>query len=142
ILALGETFVMLSRGIDLSVAPMMGLSAVIVGFRVQDHGLTLVPAILLGIAVGVALGVGNALLVALVGLPPIIATLGTLSVYGGLQFVVTGGRQVDHVPTTYTDVGTRDLFKGAPYVLLIGLFAVVVTAGVLRHTTFGRSVYA
>lgn len=141
-LALGQTFVMLARGIDLSVAPILGLSAVIVGFQAQDHGLGLVPAIFLGAGVGIALGVGNAILVSIVGLPPIIATLGTLSVYGGLQFVVTGGRQVDHVPTVYTNVGTRDLVKGVPYILLIGLFAVVVTAAVLRHTPFGRSVYA
>ncbi|HWF42088.1 MAG TPA: ABC transporter permease [Acidothermaceae bacterium] len=142
ILALGETFVMLSRGIDLSVAPMMGLSAVIVGFRVQDHGLTLVPAILLGIAVGLALGLGNALLVAIVGLPPIIATLGTLSVYGGLQFVITGGRQVDTVPNSFTDLGSKLLFHGVPRLLILGLVMVGITGFVLRHTVFGRSVYA
>ena len=51
-LALGETFVMLTRGIDLSIAPMMGLSAVIVGFRIQDHGMTLLPAIGLATVVG------------------------------------------------------------------------------------------
>jgi ribose/xylose/arabinose/galactoside ABC-type transport system permease subunit len=141
-LALGETFVLLSRGVDLSIAPIMGLSACIVGFRAQDHGMTLLPAVFLGAAVGLVLGLGNALLVAVLRLPPIIATLGTLSVYGGLQFVVTGGRQVDHVPTQYTDLGSETLTWGIPTILLIGCAAVLVTAVVLRHTMFGRSVYA
>src|SRR5262249_8568142 len=73
-LALGQTFALLSRGIDLSVAPIMGLSAVIVGFRAQDHGMTLLPAVFLGALVGLVLGLGNALLVGIVRLPPIIAT--------------------------------------------------------------------
>jgi ribose/xylose/arabinose/galactoside ABC-type transport system permease subunit len=141
-LAIGETFVLLSRGVDLSIAPIMGLSACIVGFRAQDHGMTLLPAVLLGAAVGLVLGLGNALLVAVLRLPSIIATLGTLSVYGGLQFVVTGGRQVDHVPTQYTDLGSETITWGIPAILLIGGAAVIVTALVLRHTTFGRAVYA
>ncbi|GAA5200575.1 ABC transporter permease [Rugosimonospora acidiphila] len=141
-LALGETFVLLSRGVDLSIAPIMGLSAVIVGFRAQDHGMTLLPAVLLGAVVGLVLGLGNAVLVAVLRLPPIIATLGTLSVYGGLQFVVTGGDQVDHVPTQYTDLGSETIVWGIPTILLIGVAAVIVTALVLRHTRFGRAVYA
>jgi ribose/xylose/arabinose/galactoside ABC-type transport system permease subunit len=141
-LALGETFVMLSRGIDLSIAPILGLSAVIVGFRAQDHGLQLGLAVLLGAAVGLVLGLGNAVLVAIVGLPPIIATLGTLSVYGGLQFVVAGGRQVDHVPTYYTDLGSKSVVWGVPLILIVGAVAVAITGLILRHTVFGRSVYA
>jgi ribose/xylose/arabinose/galactoside ABC-type transport system permease subunit len=141
-LALGQTFALLSRGIDLSVAPIMGLSAVIVGFRAQDHSMTLLPAVGLGALVGVVLGVGNALLVGIVRLPPIIATLGTLSIYGGLQFVVTGGRQVDHIPVQYTDLGSKTILPGIPVILLVGLAAVLITALVLRHTVFGRSVYA
>jgi ribose/xylose/arabinose/galactoside ABC-type transport system permease subunit len=141
-LALGQTFVMLSRGIDLSISPILGLSACIVGFRAQDHGLSLLPAALLGLLVGLVLGVGNAILVGIVRLPSIIATLGTLSVYGGLQFVITGGRQVDHVPTQYTDLGSQTALPGIPTILLIGLVAVGLTGLVLRHTPFGRAVYA
>jgi ribose/xylose/arabinose/galactoside ABC-type transport system permease subunit len=141
-LALGQTFALLSRGIDLSVAPIMGLSACIVGFHAQDHGMTLLPAIGIGAAVGLVLGLGNAILVGIVRLPAIIATLGTLSVYGGLQFVVTGGRQVDHVPVQYTDLGSRTILPGIPLILLVGLVAVLITTLILRHTLFGRSVYA
>jgi ribose/xylose/arabinose/galactoside ABC-type transport system permease subunit len=141
-LALGESFVMIGRGIDLSVGAIMGLSAIIVGFRIQNDGLSLLPAVLLGAAVGIVFGVGNAVLVGLVRLPPIIATLGTLSVYSGLEFVVTNGNQVDTIPSSITDLGSHTVLPGVPVILLLTLPFVLVSAWVLRYTAFGRSVYA
>jgi ribose/xylose/arabinose/galactoside ABC-type transport system permease subunit len=141
-LALGESFVMIGRGIDLSVGAVMGLSAIIVGFRIQNHGMTLLPAVLLGAAVGVVLGLGNALLVGVVRLPPIIATLGTLSVYSGLEFVVTNGNQVDTIPSSITNLGSHTVLPGVPVILLLTLPFVLISAWVLRYTAFGRSIYA
>ncbi len=141
-LALGESFVMLGRGIDLSVGAIMGLSAIVVGFRIQDHGMTLLPAVALGAAVGLVLGLGNALLVGVVRLPPIIATLGTLSVYTGLEFVVTNGNQVDTIPSSITNLGSNTVLPGIPVILLLTLPFVLVSAWVLRYTSFGRSLYA
>lgn len=141
-LALGESFVMLGRGIDLSVGAMMGLSAIVVGFRVQNHGMTLLPAVVLGAVVGIVLGLGNALLVGVVRLPPIIATLGTLSVYSGLEFVVTNGNQVDTIPSSITNLGSDTVLPGIPVILVLTLPFVLISALVLRYTTFGRSVYA
>jgi len=141
-LALGESFVMIGRGIDLSVGAIMGLSAIVVGFRIQNDGMTLLPAVLLGAAVGIVFGVGNAVLVGLVRLPPIIATLGTLSVYSGLEFVVTNGNQVDTIPSSITDLGSDTVLPGVPVILLLTLPFVLVSAWVLRYTVFGRSVYA
>jgi ribose/xylose/arabinose/galactoside ABC-type transport system permease subunit len=141
-LALGESFVMIGRGIDLSVGAMMGLSAIVVGFRIQNDGMALLPAVLLGAAVGIVLGLGNALLVGVVRLPPIIATLGTLSVYSGLEFVVTKGNQVDTIPSSITNLGSHTVLPGVPVILLITLPFVLVSAWVLRYTTFGRSIYA
>jgi ribose/xylose/arabinose/galactoside ABC-type transport system permease subunit len=141
-LALGESFVMIGRGIDLSVGAVMGLSAILVGFRIQNQGMTLLPAVLLGAAIGIALGLGNALLVGVVRLPPIIATLGTLSVYSGLEFVVTNGNQVDTIPSSITNLGSHTVLPGIPVILLLTLPFVLVSAWVLRYTAFGRSVYA
>jgi ribose/xylose/arabinose/galactoside ABC-type transport system permease subunit len=141
-LALGESFVMIGRGIDLSVGAIMGLSAIVVGFRIQNHGMTLLPAVLLGAGLGVALGLGNALLVSVVRLPPIIATLGTLSVYSGLEFVVTNGNQVDTIPSSITNLGSHTVLPGVPVILLLTLPFVLISAWVLRYTAFGRSIYA
>jgi len=142
LLALGETFVMLGRGIDLSVGVIMGLAAITVGFQIQDHGMTLLPALFLGAAVGVALGIGNALLVAAMRLPPIIATLGTLGVYSGLEFVVTNGNQVNTIPNEFTNLASNQVLPGIPEIFLYSLPLILIAALVLRHTVFGRSVYA
>jgi ribose/xylose/arabinose/galactoside ABC-type transport system permease subunit len=141
-LALGESFVMIGRGIDLSVGAVMGLSAIVVGFQIQNHGMTLVPAVGLGAGVGLVLGLGNALLVGVVQLPPIIATLGTLSVYSGLEFVVTNGNQVDTIPSSITNLGSHTVLPGIPVILLLTLPFVLASAWVLRYTRFGRSIYA
>jgi ribose/xylose/arabinose/galactoside ABC-type transport system permease subunit len=141
-LALGESFVMIGRGIDLSVGAIMGLSAIVVGFQIQNHQMTLLPAVGLGAGVGIALGLGNALLVGVVRLPPIIATLGTLSVYSGLEFVVTNGNQVDTIPSSITNLGSHAVLPGVPVILLLTLPFVLVSALVLRYTSFGRSIYA
>ena len=141
-LALGESFVMIGRGIDLSVGAIMGLSAIFVGFRIQNDGMTLLPAVLLGAGVGIVLGLGNAILVGVVRLPPIIATLGTLSVYSGLEFVITNGNQVDTIPNSFTNLGSETVVPGVPIILLLTLPFVLIAAWVLRYTAFGRSIYA
>lgn len=142
--ALGQAFVMLTKGIDLSVAPILGLSAVIVGFAAQDHELNMWVGLLLGAVIGVVLGLGNAVLISLFRIPPIIATLGTFSVYGGLQFVATGGQQVDQVPDQYTRYGvaTNTLLPGVPVLLIAGIVATAIAGLVLAYTVFGRNVYA
>jgi ribose/xylose/arabinose/galactoside ABC-type transport system permease subunit len=141
-LALGESFVMIGRGIDLSVGAIMGLSAIFVGFRIQNDGISLLPAVLLGAAVGIVLGLGNAVLVGVIRLPPIIATLGTLSVYSGLEFVITNGNQVDTIPNSITNLGSNTVLPGIPVIALLTLPFVLIAAWVLRYTTFGRSIYA
>ena len=142
--SLGQTFVMLTRGIDLSVAPILGISAVVVGFAAQNHNLNLWVGVLLGAVVGIVLGVGNAVLVSLFRLPPIIATLGTFSVYGGIQFMITNGSQVNMVPLQYTNYGiaTNTIVPGVPKILIFGIVATILVALVLNHTVFGRSIYA
>jgi len=141
-LALGESFVMIGRGIDLSVGAIMGLSAIIVGFQIQNHNMTLLPAVGLGLVVGLVFGLGNGLLVGWVRLPPIIATLGTLSVYSGLEFVITNGNQVDTIPSSITNLGSDTVLPGIPVILLLTLPFVLISAYVLRYTAFGRSIYA
>lgn len=142
--ALAQLLVMLTRGIDLSIAPTLGIAALAVGFAAQDNGLGLVWGVLLGALIGAALGVGNAVLVSLIGLPPIIATLGTYSVYGGLQFIVAHGTQVLSIPAQYTQFGyaRKTLFYGVPPIVIAGVVVTVAVGYLLRHTVFGRDVYA
>jgi len=112
VLAIGETIVIIGRGIDLSVAPILGIAAIAVGFPAQNHNLNIFAALALVILIGIALGVGNGLLVSVASLPPIIATLATLAVYGGLQFIFSSGNEVSSIPNSYYDLGSSDVVLG------------------------------
>jgi ribose/xylose/arabinose/galactoside ABC-type transport system permease subunit len=142
IVAVGETLVVLTRGIDLSVAPVLGTAALAVGFLAQNHGLTPIEGLPIVLAIGALMGAGNGLMVAYAGIPPIIATLGTLAVYSGVQGIVANGQEVVTLPAAYFNLGNNDLVAGVPYVGLIGLGVTLLLALMLWRTRFGRSLYA
>ena len=139
ILATGQTLVVLAKGIDLSVAPILGIAAVEVGFPAQSHNLNLAVAFVLVMGIGTVLGVGNGLLVSLARIPPIIATL---SVYGGVQFLLANGQEVVNIPNVYDTLGNADVVSGVPWVLVIAGGIAVLVALFLRQTNLGRSIYA
>lgn len=145
IVALAQAIVIITRGIDLSVSSMIGLTAMMVAFTVAAFpGMPAVLAIPLGILLGAVLGSLNGLLIAGGGLPPIIATLGTLSIYRGLIFLYSGTKST--INAFEMPAGFRQLSKGTPLVVpnLI-LFAIVVAVLVyyfLRYTRSGRDIYA
>ncbi|MDA8296438.1 MAG: ABC transporter permease [Actinomycetota bacterium] len=142
ILATGQTLVILGKGIDLSVAPILGICAVEVGFPAQNHNLNLALALMLVMGIGIMLGIGNGLLVSWARIPPIITTLATLSVYGGLQFILANGQEVVNIPNAYDTLGNADLLSGVPWVLVIAVGIAVAVALFLRQTNLGRSIYA
>ncbi len=142
IVAVGETVVVLTRGIDLSVAPVLGTAALAVGFLAQNHGLTPLEGLPIVLAIGAVMGAGNGVMVAYAGIPPIIATLGSLAVYSGVQGIVANGQEVVTLPSAYFDLGNNDLVSGVPYVGLIGLGVTLLFILVLWRTPFGRSLYA
>src|SRR5262245_50028245 len=144
IVALGQTMVIITRGIDLSVGSMIGLTAMMVSFTMvafpETPPLLAVP---LGMAIGAVLGSFNGLIIAYGGVPPIIATLGTLSIYRGLVFFYSQGEWINafEMPT-----GFRELAKSSPLgVPNLILFAVVVAIAVYFFLTYrrtGRDIYA
>ena len=91
IVALAQAIVIIARGIDLSVSSMIGLVAMMVAFTVkQNPEIPVFLAVLLGMALGAVLGMLNGLIITYGKVPPIIATLGTLSIYRGLAYVFLG----------------------------------------------------
>jgi ribose/xylose/arabinose/galactoside ABC-type transport system permease subunit len=142
LISIGQTFVILSKGIDLSVAPIVGLAAVVTGLMATNQGLPLWGAILLSIALGAVLGAANGLLISLANIPPIIVTLGTLSIYSGFMFIYTNGVQVTSVPPDYAAFGNRLILPGLPLPVLLLVIFTVLAWLVLKYTTFGRWVYA
>jgi rhamnose transport system permease protein len=145
IVALAQTMVIITRGIDLSVSSTIGLTAMMVAFTIAAFPaappLLMLP---LGMALGAALGALNGLIIAGGGAPPIIATLGTLSIYRRLIFLYSGSKST--INAFEMPPGFRQLAKGAPLgVPNVILFAIVVAAVVyyfLRYTRTGRDIYA
>lgn len=142
IVAIGQTFVILTSGIDLAVAPVMGLSAVVTGMIAQQRGLPIMIAVGIALSVGILLGAINGLLVVVVRIPPIIATLGTFGLFGGFQFLVTDGAQVSGVPADFNAFGNGQLVPWIPFQVLVLVLLTLAAMAVLRWTIFGRDVLA
>lgn len=139
ILAIGMTFVILTKGIDLSVGSILGVSVVLFAGLLETG--TMATAIPLGIAAAMLLGLANGIGIAYAGIPPFIMTLGMMSFARGLAFLYTGGTPTPILSEPFYYLGNGYIF-GVPIPTLI-LFAVVLISGfVLAKTAFGRSVYA
>ncbi len=125
--ALAQGMIIITRGIDLSVASMLGLVAMMVGFVLKAYPETpIVLIVLLGMALGAALGSANGLIITVGRVPPIIATLGTLSIYRGLVFLYSNGTWINafEMPAAF-----KQLAKGTPFGLPnLVIVALVVAA--------------
>lgn len=143
VIALGQTMVIATRGIDLSVAPLMGLTAVVCGLLAQTSDIPLWSAILIALAIGLAIGIFNGVLVAALKIPPIITTLGTYSLIGGLTFIYSDGTQVYQVPAAYADFGNAGIFGlPIPTPVLLLLVLTAICWAVMGHSRFGRAILA
>jgi ribose transport system permease protein len=141
LMSIGMMLVIITGGIDLSVGSVMGLSSLITALAFQ-HGLGAFVAILCGLAVGVIVGGFNGLMITWIQLPPFIATLGTLSIGRGLMYIITKGVPVTpDVPDAFTFIG-QGYIGFVPFPVVILLVMTVVFSIVMRHTRFGRHVYA
>lgn len=141
ILALGMTFVIVSGGIDLSVASLLALVSVVMGLSYQA-GLPLPLAMLLGIATGVAGGLVNGAAVAYLGLHPFVVTLATMAIYRGSAYAISNAAAVSDFPPWFASIG-QSYFAGGlvPAQLPILVVAAIACWLLLDRTAFGRRVY-
>jgi rhamnose transport system permease protein len=142
--AVGQTMVVLTRNIDLSVGSVVGLSAFISADTLSAHnGLPIAAVAAIAIAVGLGCGLVNGLLVTVGRVPAIIATLGTLYIFRGLVHQVSGGSQVlaFELPTSFKAFALREVL-GVPALAVIAIVVAVLGAVVLRWTHWGRDFYA
>jgi ribose transport system permease protein len=140
IIAGGMAFLIAMREIDLSVGSMFGLTLISAALFMQ-HGMNPWLAALLGILLGCAMGLINAILVQFIAIPAIVATLATLSVYRGLSQALSGGEQVTGLPADnsfFTFLG-GDVLGIPTSVWVLAIVAAVLTA-VLRFTPYGYRV--
>jgi rhamnose transport system permease protein len=141
--AVGEAIVIITRGIDLSIEAMIGLVAYTIARSLELHLVDPVGALAMGLAIGLGLGMINGFIVAVLKVPAIVATLGTLSIFRGIDYVIAGPDQVPlaGLPEGFTDLSRADIF-GVPVFVLIAIGVVIIGSLFLRSTRFGRQVYA
>lgn len=148
-LAIGQTLIILTAGIDLSVGAITILSTMLMATLAARNGLPAVLAILIGVALGVGAGALNGWLVTRVNLPPFIVTLGTLSIFTAIALLYSGGQSVqgDDLPglLTWTGEAIRPFGPGTFYVttgVVVVAVLYLVVGFALSQTAWGRHVYA
>lgn len=148
VMAVGETFVILTAGIDLSVGFVLVLSGVVAGeYYIHNGGTSAgLGTVWLGVIIGLATGAGYGLmqgfLVAKAKIPPLIATLAGLGVAEGLSYLITGGHDLATVPSKLaSSIGQGSLF-GVQWLIVISFLTTLLFGLILAYTSFGRYTYA
>jgi ribose transport system permease protein len=140
ILAIGQSYVIITSGIDLSVGSVLALSGV-VSAQLLVSGLPVPLAILIGVLVGALLGIINGFILTKGNLPPFIVTLGMMGVARGLALVLTDGLPVSGLPQEFTMLGNERLFF-IPIPVIFLIIVGIIAHFVLSRTVFGRYVYS
>ncbi|MCB1498566.1 MAG: ABC transporter permease [Bauldia sp.] len=141
ILAVGQFYVIVTGGIDLSVGAILALATVVVALTLQtgvDAGI----AVVFTLAVCAGFGLGNGLLVVWVRIPPFIATLAMMSVVQGFSYIIQSSSLIYIQNQTFVTWFSDGRVLGIPNPVMIFLFVTVAAAIVSRYSTFGRRLYA
>jgi fructose transport system permease protein len=143
-LAIGQTLIILTAGIDLSNGAIMALGSIVMTRLAVDGGVPPLLAIVLGLAVCAAFGIANGVLVTRVPLPPFIVTLGMLNIVSALTHIYSKDQTVNNLPSTLTALGRTFTVGGTEItygsIVTIGLF--LLFAYLLSQTAWGKHVYA
>ena len=168
IIAIGQTYVMITGGIDLSIGSNIALSAMIASMMMSHSefigihpNLPVFFALIMGLLAGIASGAANGAMIAFGRLPPFIATLGTMTIARGLALSMTGGYPISELPESFTNLGTGYNFglgnvydpdlginivlpgiPKIPNIVVIMVLAVIVFGFILQKTKWGCHVYA
>ncbi|MGM4916641.1 ABC transporter permease subunit [Tardiphaga sp. 813_E8_N1_3] len=139
-LALPMTLIIMTEGLDLSMGAVLTLTSLIVAIVALATG-SLPLGLLAAMAVGILFGTVNGWLVAVVGIPPFVATLGTLGMAQGLSLIVSDGQSVVGMPAAVRGVYSGTL-GGVPLPIVLGLGSYLAFHGLLYHTRFGTYIFA
>lgn len=144
LLALGQTVVILTRCIDLSVAANLALTGMTVAMlNVAMPDLPMPFIVVVALVMGAALGAVNGILVWKLSIPPIVVTLGTLTIYRGMVFVISDGQWVNahEMSAAFTALPRAELLD-LPVLAWLGIIGAVLFAALVRYLPLGRAFYA
>ncbi|MDP9165831.1 MAG: ABC transporter permease, partial [Actinomycetota bacterium] len=143
LLGVGETLVIVTRNVDLSVGSVLGLSAYIVGDLFKFHHIPVWSGFAIGILVGAVCGAINGFIVTVMRVPSLVVTLGMLYIIRGVDGVIVNGDRIDpnFIPTGFTAVGYRNFF-GIPWLAIIVAVVVAAVGYAMRAYRPSRDLYA
>ncbi|NJN96525.1 MAG: ABC transporter permease [Anaerolineales bacterium] len=141
IVSVGQTFVILTGSIDLSVASVMALMSVLAANLMKGEDSLALPVALLCLGVAVIIGLVNGLMITKLRIPAFIATLGTILIVQGIRFVYTGGAPKGSIPEALRFWG-RGALGPIPTAVIIWVVIIIAAVVILRQTTLGRRIYA
>ncbi|MDR0586978.1 MAG: ABC transporter permease [Treponema sp.] len=140
IIAIGQTYVLITGGIDLSIGSNIALAGMISGLCMQAH-IPVPIAIIAGLVTGMVSGAVGGSLVAFAHIPPFIATLGTMTIARGVALTLTQAIPISGLPKIFTQFGTESTL-GIPNPVIIMVLLVIIFGFILGKTKLGRHVYA
>ncbi|MBV9997475.1 MAG: ABC transporter permease [Verrucomicrobia bacterium] len=140
ILAVGETFVIITAGIDLSVGAVVGFTSVIIAVLLT-HGFPISAAIVITLGIGLIIGIFHAFGISRLGLPPFIMTLATLTALRGIGLLMTNGATISITNDQFTGFSRGD-FLGVPNLFWMVLVVAIPSYIFLHHSRFGRYLFA
>jgi ribose transport system permease protein len=140
ILAIGETFVIITAGIDLSVGAVVGFTSVIIAWLLT-HDFPIWAAILITLGIGLIIGAFHGFGITTLGLPPFIMTLATLTALRGIGLLITNGATISITNTDFTGFSRGDLL-GVPNLFWMVLVVAVPSYIFLHHSRYGRYLFA
>ncbi|MDN6294416.1 MAG: ribose ABC transporter permease [Alkalibacterium sp.] len=139
IITVSMTMIILTGGIDLSVGSMLGLCAVVLA-KLMVSGVNMVLAIIITLLVGMMLGIFNGFLVNEIKISPLISTLGTMTIFSGLTYMITEGKGIFGFPDNFSFIGQGYLL-GIPVPILILVAVYAFGFFILTNTRYGRYLY-
>lgn len=141
IVACGVTFVMVTGNMDISTGSQIGLNGVIVAFFMMRLGIPWLPSIVLTLIAGLVLGFANGIFAACTSISPFIITLGTMQIYKGASYIISGGLPIAGLPETFKLLG-QGYVSVVPVPVIVLVVAAIISAVVLTRTSVGRHIYA
>ena len=141
IIGIGQTITLTARDVDLSVGSVLSLTSVVAAIMMNKYGIVFPAAIFAALLIGAILGLVNGLLITYVGLPPFLATYGTLWVLFGFSYLILQGAVIYGFPAGFRVIGNGSLL-GIPMPIIVMALAFICGYFVLNHTTLGRRFFA
>lgn len=139
---IGITFIMIAGGADLSISNQMSLVAVITCMCMVQYNLPVWLCVVIGIALGAFLGFLNGYLANKLKVHSIVVSLGTMTIYQGVSYMVSGSKSYFNLPSGFKAIGQNYIFDIIPIAVIIMFCMVGIAAFLLNKTYFGRYIFA